>query len=405
MSDLKELLLAISDHAGVYDVTERAYVLGRRRRTRRRAAYSGATAVFAVTALLAAVNLPLDRPAPEPAVTPSPSPSAVALSACTAAELPTPAGVRPDEFRMVAGDPTGRILASRGKDVKGGDIVAVWTDGVPTAVGKVSDLVVEVTAVSSTGAVVLFGQKLKDGSRGQTQYTALAWVYQDGKVTRLKGDEAFGAAVNAAGTVVGMVGKNPVTWRDATAEPKRLPVPAGMTAGVPMAIADDGSVVAPLYQGTNSRLHLWSPDGSRRPLTSPDTIDGAPVVESMVGRVADGWAAGTIVTQKGQARQWYAARWNLGTGAVEWFGGPGRPGPVNPQGWAVFGDTAALTLVHGDTAVVVTGLPGYTPGTNRTAMDRPVVSVISPDGRMLAGSQITLARQVPSHRVLRWTCR
>ncbi|MBV1850613.1 hypothetical protein [Catellatospora tritici] len=404
MSDLRELLTSISDHAGVYEVTERSYVLGRRRVVRRRAAWAAAGATVAVVTLLTAMNLP-GRTAPDPAITPTPSPSAVTLSSCSPAELPVHAKVRRDEFRHLTGDPSGRILAARGEDISGDDIVAIWTDDVPTAVVKVSDQVSEVAAVSPNGIVVLAGMRLKDGSRGQTQYTSLAWVYQDGTVTRLRGEDVFGSAVNTAGTVVGMAGRDLVVWRDATAEPQRLAVPEGATPGAPMEITDDGTVVATLYRDGIGRLQLWSTDGTSRPLASPDTIDGAPVVDSRIGQFADGWVSGTITTRQGETRRRYAARWHLSDGEVEWFGGgPGGVTAVNPQGWAVFQQDARLTLIHADTAVPVPGVPDYSP-TTRTGMDMPIISLISSDGRSLVGSQTTLAKNMPSRHLLRWTCR
>ncbi|WP_155373350.1 hypothetical protein [Catellatospora vulcania] len=407
MSDLNELLADIGDRARIYDVTEQALVRGRRRRTRHRAAFAVTTGAVAVTALLVAVNLPFAGPAPEPAITPSPSPSAVALSACTVAELPTPDGVRPGEFQGAAGDPTGRILASRGRGPVG-PVVVIWTDGRPSGVVAVPETVDGVTAVSTTGALVLSGRQAKDG-RGEVRYTSLAWVYRNGVLTRLKGTDAHGSGINAAGAIVGLVGKDPVVWQDATAEPVRLPKPAGSTGEGTMAIADDGSVVAPLNQGGHTRLQLWPPGAPPRPLELPATIDGIAVLDSYGGRIADGWISGTIEARTETTVHRYAARWRLDTGKIEWSAGPGdatttNPQASNPQGWAVYRGTTGLILARGQTSVAVPAPPGFT-STAENFLDWPRVSVISSDGRTLAGNQMTVAQGVPARRVLSWTCR
>ncbi|GAA2382756.1 hypothetical protein Cme02nite_54060 [Catellatospora methionotrophica] len=398
MSDLNELLADIGDRARTYDVTERALAGGKRRRTRRHATLAGATGALAVAALLAAVSVPFGRPAPEPAVVVSPSPTA-----CTVAELPTPDGVRPGSFTGLAGDPTGRILAARGEAATGA-IVAIWIDGRPSTVFAVPDTVDFVAAVSSTGTLVLSGRQVKD-TPGEVQYTGMAWVYEGGTLTRLKGQDVLGAGINAAGAVVGLLGWSPVVWQDAAAEPVRLPVPGGLRTGHPMAIADDGSVVAPIFQDGSARLHLWPPGGSPRPLVLPAAVDGVPVFDSAVDTIADGWISGTFLTRAGGTSYRYAARWKPDTGTIEWSAGPGRATVTNPQGWAVHQATGGLVLAREDVTVDVPGLPGYPLTAQPYAGDWPRVTVLSPDGRTLAGLQFTLAGGTPTRHVLSWTCR
>ncbi|GAB4053502.1 hypothetical protein [Catellatospora paridis] len=410
MSDLKELLHAISDHAGVFDVTERAFVLGRRRRTRQRTAFAGAATTLAVTALLVAVNLPA-RPAPEPAITPvpSPSPSMVGPSACTPAELPLPEGVRNDDVFSIHGDPTGRVLAARAWDAKGA-VLVVWVDGASPTVVPWPDGATSVDAVSSTGAVLM---TVENGTKGGREKSK-TWVYRDGKVTRLSGTGALGLGINATGTIVGLVADNQlVTWSDADAEPVLLPVPDGMTAADPMAIADDGTIAAQLYEGRLGPKpayrysgpgwgYVWPPGGSPQRLRVPDTLNGLPVDASRAFAVADGWAAGNIGGGKNEARLTRPTRWNLATGEVEVLAAAER---VSPHGWSIVRKAGALTLVGWGTAVPVPPMPGH-PISRNGVRERLNVYVVSPDGRVLAGIQdVTPMNGLPAYLTLRWTCR
>ncbi|MEU8074296.1 hypothetical protein AB0B31_02520 [Catellatospora citrea] len=403
MTDLKELLTAISDHAGVFDVTERAFVLGRRRRTRQRVAFAGATTALAVTALLVAVNLPAG-PAPEPAIPPSPSASlpAVALSACTVANLPLPDGVRKEQSG-VSGDHTGRILASRLRDDRG-DVLVVWADGQPAGVVRWPDEAAEISAVGPTGIVLMAAEQGTGGAREKSA----TWVYRDGTVTRLRGKGALGRGVNAAGAIVGLISDNqPVVWPDATAEPVPLPVPDGMTAADPMGIADDGTVVGQLFQGRHGPKpayqygrpgwgYVWPPGGSPEQLSVPDKGPGAGATQSRAFGVVDGWAAGNIQTLKGPSEP---VRWNLATGEVELIEGAER---VTPHGWSIFRNGRSLTLVRGDVEVPLPGPPGYPSPSVGGGSGRTYVYVISPDGRALAGMQDDGPARLA---LLRWTCR
>lgn len=404
MSDLKELLTAISDHAGVFDVTERAYVLGRRRRTRRRAGFAGAVATLAVTALLAAVNLPAD-PAPQPAITPAPSasPARVGPSACTAAVLPLPKGVHNDDISRVRGDSTGRILAARAEDARG-DVLVVWTDGAPAVVGRWPAGATSIEAVSPAGAVLMTVETGTKGGREKSK----TWVYRDGNVTRLSGTGALGLGINATGTIVGLVADNQlVTWSDADADPVPLPVPDGMAAVDPLAIGDDGTVAAQLYEGKPVYRHegsrwgyVWPPGGSPQRLQVPDKIDGIPVDASRVFQVAEGWAAGNIGVAD-ETTPGRPARWNLATGDVELFAAEW----VSPHGWSIVRKAGALTLVGGGKAVPVPPVPGF-PLTPTAVGERLYVRVISPDGRVLIGSQdVTPENGTSVNLMLRWTCR
>jgi hypothetical protein len=411
MSDLNELLADIGDRARIYDVTERALVLGRRRRNTRRLAGVGGIAAAVALSITGALVLPT-RPEPGPAAPPSPTPSppTVALTACTASELPMPEGLRADTYHEFGGDPSGRFQATRATDGKGRDFLVVWEDGSPRVVSEWPKGAVRINAVSSTGTVLL--------RAGQAELKS--WVVRrDGTTTRPLGPGAVGLGINSAGVIVGQIqGNLLMTWRDATAKPVPLPVPDGMTAGDPAAISDDGTVVTQLFEGRFEQTpfrrfgpgwaYVWPPGGSPQRLALPDAIDGVKVKSSRVFQIADGWASGVLITGEGEDIRPYPARWRLGSGEVEWLAVPDRgEGVVNPQGWAVLraaDDTT--TLVRGDVAIRLTGLPGHTPRPSDVTGTAPLmVSVVGPDARALFGLQVSEGENRELvYRRLRWTC-
>lgn len=386
MSDLRELLTDIGDRARVYDVTERALVLGRRRRHLRRFAGTGGAAVVVVAAVLAAMNLPV-RPAPVPLTpTPDPSPSVspspvapgpAPVTECVAQRLPMPKGY-PAKSVVTAGDPTGRFLAGRAYPYDGRDRLLIWDNGQVKVVrhqGSDPDFV----DISPSGVAVA------NSFIGDNQVT---WIYRDGRLSRLKGNNAWSMAVNDSGAVVGYYRNKAAVWRTPSSAPEQLRFPAGLS-GVGNDIGSDGTVVGhSVVPGVGkNRAVAWAPDGTMRYLPVPADIGGAPVSMSQARSISGDWAAGYVVAgdlrSGGKA---YLVRWNLATGeshvsrtefpAGDMITASGvglSPGDVTgPEGRVVFeGGSALLPDVAG-------------------ALDEPGSAnyrSISDDGRTIGGYQ------------------
>jgi len=111
----------------------------------------------------------------------------------------------------------------------------------------------------------------RNGDAVGTAYTAdssrrLAFLFRQGKVLLLSGEQSHAAAVNDAGTIVGQAklsgakSAEPVLWRNNTAEALHL-----CCAGVAKAINRHGQIVGDTYDA-NGRYHafLWSTGHARR---------------------------------------------------------------------------------------------------------------------------------------------
>lgn len=406
MSDLNELLADIGDRARVYDVTERALVLGRRRRNTRRLTGVAGIAAMVALSVLGVAYLPTPRasvpPATpsSPAATPSSAPPAVQVAACVPERLPMPPGY-PSKSVLTGGDPTGRFLAGRAYPADGRDRLLMWEDGKVKVIrheGEDAALL----DVSSTGIAV---------GRSFVGDVQVPWIYQDGSLSRLKmkGRHAEATAVNDAGAAVGAfsdsenvfgeaLGTRPIVWRSPTAAPAVLTVPAGM-AGKATGIDNDGTISGwvspppgyakrgdePAPPVPPSRAVVWRPDGTMRELTVPDTIDGRPVVRATAEDIRDGQVGGTFATGSHEReRRDYVARWNLTTGEVRWHAVAARTDLVNAAGLAVGSTVGNHRYLYLEQGAVHLPNMGGVPDNHATSMD---LRAISADGRMVAGYQ------------------
>ncbi|WP_144119597.1 hypothetical protein [Catellatospora sichuanensis] len=406
MSDLTELLADIGDRARTYDVTEQALVLGRRRRNARRLSGVGGIAAVVVLSILGVTYLPAAQSSPPPPAAPSspapalsPTTPAVNVAKCVPQRLPMPKGYPPKSV-LTGGDPTGRFLVGRAYPYDGRDRLLIWEDGKVKVVrheGEDPDL----NDISSTGIAV--GSSFVEGD------VQVPWIYQNGKLRRLKGKNAAANAVNDSGVAVGAMGRNgpalggagiaderPVVWRSPAAEPTALSVPAGMV-GRATGIDADGTISGwvgppprfgkrgekPSMPVNPSRAVVWQPDGTMRELKVPDSIDGRPVVGATAEDIHDGQVGGSFVTGTGDADRYeYVAQWNLATGEVRWHAVTGRMRHINASGLAV--PWARHPVLFLEQATVP--LPDAK-GAPESSAAEPDIRVISVDGRIVAGYQ------------------
>ncbi|MEU8074298.1 hypothetical protein AB0B31_02530 [Catellatospora citrea] len=402
MSDLNELLADIGERARTYDVTERALVLGRRRRNARRLSGVGSLAAVVALSILGVTYLPVAQGSTPPAApsspaVASPSPSwalpAVNVAACVPQRLPIPKGY-PLKSVVTGGDPTGRFLVGRAYPGDSRDRLLIWEDSKVKVIRHEGEDP-EFRDISSTGIAV--GSSYVNGD------VQVPWIYQNGRLSRLKGENAGAIAVNDSGVAVGGMGSDdpsaddrPVVWRSPAAEPAELAVPAGMV-GRATGIDADGTISGwvktpqeppkrgqdPVMPVIPTRPVVWQPDGTMRELKVPDSIDGNPVTAATAEDIHDGQVGGTLATGTTRADgRDYAARWNLATGEVSWHAVTGRPRLVNAIGLAVSWDRHPVLFL--DQATVP--LPDVK-GAPESHQAEPDIRVISTDGRIVAGYQ------------------
>lgn len=394
MSDLNELLADIGDRARIYDVTERALELGRRRRNTRRLAGVGGIAAVVALSILGAVSLPTATdpipltPSPSTAISPSPPP-AVTVAACVPRQLPVPKGY-PAKSVVTGGDPTGRYLVGRAYPGDARDRLLIWDDGRVKAFDQLGDDT-DLHDVSSTGIAVGYGY--------DTAGKALAVIYREGRLSRLKGVDATAIAVNASGVVAGTFQGRPAVWRSPDAGPVRLPVPEGMDMMWVTGVDADGTVSgrlgvyppAPARHGSAptplawERAVIWGPDGTMRELPVPASIDGRPVAQSAALDIHDGWVGGWLITgTTDDDRRQYVARWNLATGEVTWFPSARRAYPVSASGIGIDARSEGRsTMVLPQGTVPLPDVKGAVVD----SAEQPDIRSVSADGRIIAGYQ------------------
>ena len=372
----------------------RAITSGKRRRARRSAGYAGAAAVTAVAVAGASVAGGVftdDGASRNPAATPAKSapakaePGAVAVAPpnrCRLEKLPVPGDV---SMALVAGaDPTGRYIVGRSYPKGGGYQAVIWHDGKGRNVAMPGDSEEQLTDVNSAGTAIGWSY---DAS-GQVPY-----VYRDGKVSKLPGvKQAEPRGINDAGAIVAGDGaelRDVLLWKSPTAQPTRLPLPAGATHAMAGDIDEDGTVVGTIDMRTP---YVWLPDGSHHALTLP-TVNGKPLSRAGAFGIRNGWVTGTAGggglarggagTGKDKAQEpLVGVRWNLRTGEVQVVGElQDLAGAVNAQGWLVGSDKQGrAVLVAGDTPVL---LPPLAKKKQTNVSNIP--STLSDDGRIVAG--------------------
>ncbi|GIJ67268.1 hypothetical protein [Virgisporangium ochraceum] len=265
---------------------------GALRRQRRRRVAGGAAIAAAAVLVASAVAAGGLRSVAGPErplgthVSTSPSPTAsrsaevAAPGTCRIDRLPVPEG-HPRSL-VTGGDPTGRFLVGRAYGSTG--FVArhpllIWDDGVPTRVDMPGDDEA-FDDITSTGMAV--------GSAFTGRDTQSAFVYRDGKLTRLRAPAGSvqARAVAENGTIVGNLGGGsepyqPLVWSGPDGEAQFLPLPDGFPEGETVDVDDDGTVLAKVSVAGSrgpdggDHAHVWAPDGSGRLLPMPE-VGGKP---------------------------------------------------------------------------------------------------------------------------------
>jgi hypothetical protein len=229
---------------------------------------------------------------------------------------------------------------------------------------------------------------------GVTNHNDKAWVYHDGRFTRLTmPPDGFGIAVsdmNDAGDIVGVVQFNgPVSHRAVVwpaghpDQPRILAGPNTMRSRA-SGIAADGTVVGDVFADQTIAPYLWHPDGTGEYLPLPaewTTSAQAPWGSGQggaVGSLTGDWAVGPSV------------RWNIRTGRADLIEGLAGQGMADMYG-RVFGVTPGK---NGRSMVWINGTLEPVP---QPAGGQAVSININIDGQHLSG-------QDSAGRWIEWTC-
>ncbi|MDG6100979.1 hypothetical protein Daura_01400 [Dactylosporangium aurantiacum] len=282
--------------------------VGRRRRRIRHATVAGLTAA-AVLATAVAVTAVTGRPQSMPAErTPRPLPTSTVappLGECSLSKDTAPyASRRPwvvldDAWRVAVhldAPGTAPVEAVRYKDGR---------------VERIPDVPSRFQLTNVNGAGDFAGVDVNNER---------AWVYRDGRFSRLKLPEGATSValtdMNEAGDLLGIVstqatlGFEAVVWPGGRPGQPRVPaIPQGRSSRA-YGLAWDGTVVGEVFLGDVVTPYLWHPDGSGEPLPMPAGHEGDVAVTGLTGD----WAVGPGV------------RWNIRTGradAVEGIDGSG----------------------------------------------------------------------------------
>ena len=210
-----------------------------------------------------------------------------------------------------------------------------------------------------------------------------------------------------------------LVWPSATAQPIRLPLPAGASRASAHDIDEDGTVVGTMTisgQSTASASgvaptvpYVWFADGTHRPLPMP-TLDGVQAATASVAGVRNGWAIGVAsrdTKTRGagspgdadRAAATRAVRWNIRNREVRVFDDLGfGADATNPHGWQVGTDRQGRAVLLTDTAIVVLpDLADPPPGGLAT-----IPSTLSDDGRTIAGQSDDATGKI---QPIVWRCR
>ncbi len=393
----------------------RAVAEGRkRRRARRVGGYSAAAGVTALMLVGVAVAVPAWRGGHSSPTSGAPSsvatsnraatptnaawaatypavPEVKAPTQCQIKKLPLPDGRK---MSLVTGaDPSGRFLLGRTypDPLKSFHYnMVIWDRLVPKAVEVPGD-----------------DQDLKDinthGVAVGDSYVGAgltAWLYRDGKVSKLPGgDGAEARAINEANVVVGGRNSKPIVWRSIDSKPVELPLPAGADSGEAMGIDEDGTIVGFVAtSGPNSRVehtpYAWLPNGLGQELKVPAPASGKAVDPADPGAhaftIRNGWVIGNANHS--------AVRWDLRTGEPRVF--PQffvQAESVNTHGWQVGTDPTGRAVFLSDSGTVV--LPDLAP--HKAGESTNIPSTVSDDGKVIGGQEDDQAGVI---RAVVWTC-
>jgi hypothetical protein len=321
------------------------------------------------------------------------APAPAAPTRCAGDRLPVPAGAT--ESYVLDADPTGRYLVGVARTASR-SWTLLWDNGRLTVLdppSAESDSVV----VNSSGVVAGSGYQV-------------AWVYRNGRFTRLPGPAVDVVDINEHGDILGTdrtrevnggaskrptesTQEQPVIWpSDAPGTVRTLAGPDGADAA---AIDDDGTVVGTrIADAWDSRGLVWSPDGSLRELPVPAGFGPA----SAAHAVRDGWVLGWY-QQAGQ-NSTVPARWSLRTGEIRPLDALPYTTAVNRHGWVAgfvrdgAGFETPAILVDGR-VVTMPADPQAVP-----SKEGPVAATISDDGRVVGGNLMT----GEAGFAVRWTC-
>ncbi|GLW33468.1 hypothetical protein [Actinoplanes regularis] len=361
---------------------QRAITDARRKRAVRGAGYAGTAALTAVAIAGVAIALnPGTKADPTATATgkataTATAPKVVPPSRCTVEKLPAPKGA---PMAIIGGaDPAGRYFVGRSYPKGGGYQAVIWHDGVGKEVPIPGDDGEEdLRDVNASGTAVGYGYI--------TATRSVPYVYIDGKATRLPGAERGSAyAINDKGQIVGDDEEHPLLWESATAQPRRLPVPAGSTSVLVVDIDEDGTVIGTI---DNRQPYIWPANGTPHALPLP-ALDSENV-EARVRYIRDGWVSGVaniggakMKSPQGRAgAQIHTVRWNLRTDEVFVDEIESSADAMNALGWQTFVAKKGGARLFADGKVI--RLPGLAPLGDDALAD--IANTLSDDGRTIGG--------------------
>jgi hypothetical protein len=235
-----------------------------------------------------------------------------------------------------------------------------------------------------------------------------AWLYRDGTVSRLSGEEAWALGINDHGVVIGMRAlpdaiQRPLVWRSLGDTAQDLPLPAGAVGGMPRDIDTDATIVGIVNLTDRDPGHgyLWLPDGQHRQLPMP-TVDGVQAVSYLPTAVHNGIVDGiAYVDIKNRTREvpvLLDLRTNTFTIPIRDVSSP----VGNGRGWLAGGATDGAVLTDGVTRIVLTPLaPPVAGDPIATSERRPQIKVLSDDARVIAGQALDVNGVT---RAVVWRC-
>jgi uncharacterized membrane protein len=311
-------------------------------------------------------------------------------TSCVVKALPLPAG---QTMALVSGaDPAGRYLVGRSYPPSGGYQTLIWDN---QRVRTVPMKGAETSLLDVNSAGVAVGTSYEQNGTSTT-----AWVYRDGKLSKLLGGASTAYAVNDAGTIAGGLlndrgAQSPVVWPTSSVRPVPLSMPDKTYRGAARDIDEDGTVVATLTDDRDvDHAFAWLPDGDRVALKPPAT-NGGPAFTSMAAfSIRNGWITGWANRGNGQE----AVRWNLRTGVATVFRDFNvRPSQANTFGWMVGSDVAGQALFVSENGPLK--LPDLV--AHRNSFDN-IANTVSDTGRTIGGQSLGTDGKI---RAVIWTCR
>lgn len=384
--------------------------VGRGRLRRRRAAQFSASAVVAVAVVAAApATLHAVRQSARPAVSvpssvkaspspsPSPSPGPTSLT-CVETRLPVP---QANQMALVSGaDPTGHYMVGRVYKNSNPTQVIIWHDG------QFKTLTMSGTDI---GLVDITPDGVAVGSSFSYGLGSTGWIYQDGRLTKLKGP--YGAdprAIADNGTIAGTESTPdaqtyPIVWHSPTSTAVRLPLPGPDWRGEVNDVDSDGTILGTVNPRTKPMATqgiVWHPDGSYQLLPIPNRIvAGATAMQVQSIRNGSIVGAGTVAGKSSKPPT--PVLYRLSTGEftplpkANLFLGPG-----NDQGWIAGQslDEKTPTLYTPTTGNVP--LPTLLP-TSKSARWGAISTTISDSGLIIGGEDVDAKNVI---HAVRWTC-